>query len=247
MTRRDLRSRYRGSFAEAFWPVLHPLILMATYYFVFGVVLQARFEGDVTRSGFVLNFLAGMLPWLAFSEAVARAPGALLENRHLVKKAVFPLETVPAQYVLSALATQAFALAIYLAILTAVRGLPPPTVVLIPLLLAPQILLTLGIAWMLAGLGVFVRDLIQIIGPLLTLLFFLTPICYPPAALSPDIYVILRKSPIEVLVRGWRAVLLDGTLPPMRGLFGAYLASLAVFALGIAFFTRLRRDFADVL
>ncbi len=99
MVRRDILGRYRGSFGGAFWTFLNPLLLMATYFFVFGIVLRARFGNDPSKAGFVLYFLCGMLPWLAFSEAVGRAPFVILEHRNFVKKLVFPLETLPVNLV----------------------------------------------------------------------------------------------------------------------------------------------------
>jgi hypothetical protein len=95
MVRRDILGRYRGSFGGAFWTLINPLLLMLTYFFVFGVVLRSRFGQDQSRSGFALYFLAGMLPWLAFSEAAGRSPGVMLEHRNFVKKLVFAVETLP--------------------------------------------------------------------------------------------------------------------------------------------------------
>ena len=90
MARRDVLARYRGSFGDVFWTVLNPLLLMGTYFFVFGIVLQTRFGPDASRTGFALYFLAGMLPWLAFSEPVGRSPHVIWEHRNFVKKLVFP-------------------------------------------------------------------------------------------------------------------------------------------------------------
>jgi lipopolysaccharide transport system permease protein len=91
MVRRDILARSRGSFGGAMWAFLNPLLLMATYFFVFGVVLETKFGEDTSRSGYVLYFLAGMLPWLPFSEAVGRSPYVVIEHRNFVKKLVFPL------------------------------------------------------------------------------------------------------------------------------------------------------------
>ena len=110
MVRRDILSRYRGSFGGTLWTFLNPLLLMATYFFVFGVVLRTTFGADTSRTGFVLYFLAGMLPWLAFSEAVGRSPYVILEYRTFVKKIVFPLETLPMNLVISGAVTEAFGL-----------------------------------------------------------------------------------------------------------------------------------------
>ena len=247
MVRRDVLGRYRGSFGGLFWALLNPLLLMLTYFFVFGVVLQARFAGDPSRSGFVLYFLAGMLPWLPFSEAAGRSPFVMLEHRNFVKKLVFPLEILPVTQVAAGLVTQAFALAIFLAFLLAARGGVTPTLVWLPVLLAPQVLFTLGVCWFLAALGVYVRDLGQVIGFLLTLWFFLTPICYPEASLPAAAMGILSKNPMFVLVRGYRAILLEGAAPAFGPLWKLWLLSGAVFVLGHAWFFKLRKSFADVI
>jgi lipopolysaccharide transport system permease protein len=173
MVRRDVLGRYRGSFGGVFWTLLNPLLLMTTYFFVFGIVLRARFHGDPSRAGFVLYFLCGMLPWLAFSEAAGRAPFVVLEHRNFVKKLVFPLETLPVNLTAAGLVTELFALLVFVVGLLLARGGVPATVAWLPLLLIPQLLLTLGLCWFLAALGVYVRDLGQINGFLLTLWFFL--------------------------------------------------------------------------
>ena len=115
MVRRDVLGRYRGSFGGGFWTVLNPLILMLTYFFVFGVVLRTRFPNDPSRSGFALYFLAGMLPWLAVSEAAGRAPTVMLEHRNFVKKLVFPVETLPLNLVTAGLVSEIFGVALFLA------------------------------------------------------------------------------------------------------------------------------------
>src|SRR6201999_3022352 len=121
MVRRDILSRYKGSFFGALWTFLNPLLLMATYAFVFGVVLKTRFGADASPSGYVLYFLAGMLPWLAFSEAVGRSTYVILEYRSFVKKLVYPLETLPVNLVIAGIVTEAFGLAIFLIGLIAAR------------------------------------------------------------------------------------------------------------------------------
>jgi lipopolysaccharide transport system permease protein len=248
MVRRDLLARYRGSLGGLFWTLLNPLLLMLTYFFVFGVVLRARFAGDPSRSGFVLYFLAGMLPWLPFSEAAGRAPSVILEHRNFVKKVVFPLETLPVSLTAGGLVTQAFALGIFLVLLVVLRGTLPASLVWLPALLVPQVLFTLGVCWFLAGLGAYVRDLGQVNGFLLTLWFFLTPICYPETSLSPAALHILSKNPLFVLVRGYRAILLEpGGAPAFSSLWKLWLLSAVVFILGHAWFYRLRKTFADVM
>ena len=246
MVRRDVLGRYRGSFGGAFWTVLNPLILMLTYFFVFGVVLHTRFPNDPSRSGFVLYFLAGMLPWLAVSEAVGRAPTVMLDHRNFVKKLLFPVETLPFNLVTAGLVSEIFGVALFVAVSYIARGYVPASIVWLPVLLVPQILLTAGICWFLAALGVFVRDLAQINGFLLTLWFFLTPICYPETSLPAPALRVLSKNPMFVLVRGYRAML-EGRAPALTPYWKLCVVAAAIFILGHAWFHKLRKSFADII
>jgi lipopolysaccharide transport system permease protein len=250
MVRRDVLGRYRGTFAGGFWTVISPLLLMLTYFFVFGLVLGARFEQDRSRSGFALYFLAGMLPWLAFSEAVGRAPMVVLDHRNFVKKLVFAVETLPVNLVAAGLVGEFFAIILYIVFLLLLRGRVPPTVIWLPALLVPQILFTAGLSWLLAALGVLVRDLGQVSGFVLTIWFFLTPICYPEKSLGGlphSVTLLLSKNPIYVLVRGYRAIFLGNQAPAFGPLWKLWLLSAAVFLLGHAVFYKLRKSFADIV
>ncbi|MBK9167850.1 MAG: ABC transporter permease [Bryobacterales bacterium] len=247
MARRDVVSRYRGSLGGSLWTVLWPLLLMLTYFFVFGVVLEARFAGDTSRTGFALYFLTGMLPWLPFSEAAGRAPSVLLEHRNFVKKLVFPVETLPANLTVAGLFTGAVALALLMLALFYLRGAVPMTALWLPVLLIPQAAFTVGLCWFLSALGVFARDLGQMIGLLLTLWFFLTPICYPEASLPPAALPVLSQSPIYILVRGYRDVLLEARMPDPVALAKLWGMAAVAFLGGYAWFHKLRRSFADVI
>ena len=247
MARRDILARYRGSFGDVFWTVLNPLLLMSTYFFVFGVVLRTRFGADRSSTGFALYFLAGMLPWLAFAEPVGRAPHVILEHRNFVKKLIFPLDTLPVNQVVAGMVTELFAAGVFIAALLLIRGTIPVSVLWLPVLLVPQLLFTLGACWFLSALGVFMRDLGQIMGFLLTLWFFLTPICYPESSLPASAVVILRKNPLFVLVRGYRAIFLEGHAPDALPLVKLWAVALLVFLLGYAWFSKLRKSFADVI
>lgn len=247
MVRRDILGRYRGSFGGLFWTVLNPALLMLTYFFVFGIVLRARFGGDPSRAGFALYFLCGMLPWLAFSEAAGRAPQVVLEHRNFVKKLVFPIETLPVNLTIAGLVTQAFALLIFCVFLLATRGAVPLTVAWLPLILVPQVLLTMGIAWFLAATGAYVRDLAQVNGFLLTLWFFITPICYPEEALPAEALGVLSRNPMYVLVRAYRDIFLEGRAPALDPLWKLWIVAVIVFIAGHAWFYKLKGSFADVV
>lgn len=247
MVRRDMLGRYRGSFGGGLWTIFTPLLLMLTYFFVFGIVMQAKFGEDSSRSAFVLYLLAGMLAWLPFSEAAGRAPTVIWEHRNFVKKLVFPVETLPVNLVVSGLVSECVMLALFAVGLALARHRVPSTVVWLPLFLAPQILFTLGVCWFLAALGVFVRDLGQIIGFVLTIWFFITPICYPESQLPGAAMTILSKNPIFTLVRFYRDVFLEGRNPAWQTLLQFWGLSLVVFFAGHAWFYKLRRSFADIV
>ena len=250
LVRRDILSRYAGSVAGALWTILNPLLLMLTYFFVFGVVLQARADGDPSATGFAFYFLAGMMPWLAFSDAAARAPGILVEHRNFIRKLVFPVETLPVNLVATGLVTEFFGIVVLLVGLLIARGHIPATMLWLPLLVVPQVLLTAGLCWFLAALGVFVRDLSQITGYILTIWFFVTPICYPEsqlARLSPQAAHLAGLNPILVLVRNYRRIMLNGTAPDWIPLLWTTAASIAIFLAGHAWFHKLRKSFADLI
>jgi len=247
MVRRDILARYRGSFGGALWTFLNPLLLMATYAFVFGVVLKTRFGGDNSGLGYVLYFLAGMLPWLAFSEAVGRSPYVILEYRNFVKKLVFPIETLPANLVISGAVTELVALAIFIIGLLLARHALPVSVLWLPALIVPQLLLTAGLCWFLAALGIFLRDLGQIMGFVLTLWFFLTPICYPESNLPAGAGKLLSMNPVYILVRGYRAIFLENRAPDLPSLAALWVTGAALAVCGYAWFHRLRKSFADVI
>jgi len=160
---------------------------------------------------------------------------------------IFPLETLPVNQVVAGLVTELFAAGVFLAALLVIRGGVPTSVIWLPVLLAPQLLFTLGVCWFLAALGVFVRDLGQIMGFLLTLWFFITPICYSETQLPAGALFILRKNPMFVLVRGYRAILLEGHPPEFLPLLKLWMVALALFFLGHAWFYKLRKSFADVI
>ena len=243
MVRRDILGRYRGSFGGSFWTIINPLLLMSTYFFVFGVVLK---DPRQSRTDFALYFLAGMLPWLAFSESVGRAPSVMLEHRTFVKKLVFAVETLPVNLVVSGLVSEAFAVVLYCIFLVAIRHGLPVAIVWLPVLIVPQALFTAGFCWFLAALGVFVRDLGQIISYFLTVWFFITPICYPESALMARAPW-MGKNPITVLVRGYRAIFLDGHAPQFGPLWKLWVLAGVLAVLGHAWFYKLRKSFPDVI
>jgi len=247
LARREVEGRYRGSLLGLAWSVAQPLLYLGVFTFVFGVVFEARW-GVATgpRAPFGLMLFAGLIVYWLFAETVGRAPGLVVAHASLVKRVLFPVETLPMAAALAALFHTALALAVWLAGHLALVGLPPWTAVLAPIVLAPTALVALGVAYIVAGVGVYARDIGQLVTVGLTVLMFLSPIFYPldavPAAYRPFFFA----NPLTAAVEETRAVLLDGRLPGLPTLIGLVVGCLAVIV-GFAIFRRLRRGFADVL
>src|SRR6185369_17722429 len=164
------------------------------------------------------------------------------EHRNFVKKLVFAVETLPVNLVVAGLITEMFAIVLYCVFLLAINHELPSALVWLPVLLIPQILLTAGVSWFLAALGVFVRDLGQIMGFVLTLWFFLTPICYPESQLPESAAAVLTKNPIYTLVHGYRSIFLYNQAPEFHTMWKLWLLSAAICLLGHAWFYKLRKS-----
>lgn len=246
MTRRDLAARYRGSMLGIGWALLTPFLMMALYTTVFAVFLRMRLSADASPLAFALYLLAGLLPWTAFAEAAGRATGVMLEHQNLVKKVVFPLEIIPLSATCGALVNHAIALGIFLIAVLALRGWSP-TLLLLPLVLAPLVLLSAGVSLLLASLGVFLRDFGQVIGLILTAWLFLTPIMYPQDLVPARFQPFIRANPFTAIVEGYRRVILDGSPPDPVALTWLYAVTILICIAGFWWFRRTKAIFADVL
>ena len=247
---REVVGRYRGSVAGLAWSMLHPLLMLAVYTFVFSVVFQARWgelQVGQTRAHFALVLFVGVVMHGLLSEAVVRAPGLILGNRNLVKKVVFPLETLPWSVIGAALFHAAVSMVMLLLAIWALEGPPPLTALWLPVMFLPLVAIALGVTWALAALGVFLRDIAQITGVISAVLLFMAPVFYPletlPDTFRPWFYV----NPLTLPIEQARAVLFAGQAPELAAL-GRYSAVAAlVAASGYALFQKTRRGFADVL
>jgi lipopolysaccharide transport system permease protein len=245
---RDLRSRYVGSTFGAVWSLAHPLLQLATLSFVFATVLKVRITGvGGTDVPFVLYLACGLFPWLAIQEGVLRSATSMVDNPTLVKRVVFPVETLPVQLAFAAVVHQLVATMVLL-VLMAILGFPPrPSLLALPALLVPQLLITIGLGWAMAAMHVYFRDTAQALGVLLPVWFYLTPIIYPSALVPPMLQPVIAANPLTPLVDGYRDLLLHGTVPGGLGALWLAAASLVVFAAGAIVFARARGEFADLV
>lgn len=254
-TRREIEGRYRSSLLGLAWSFINPLVLLLVYTFVFGVVFQQRWASVGAASAgdgaglaqFGLVLFAGLIVFGIFSEAVNRAPGLIVSTPNYVKRVVFPLEILPVSIMGSALFHAGVSLSVLLGLHLVFGGRPLLSWLLIPVVVLPVVGLSLGLAWLLSSLGVFIRDLTYSVTLIVQVLFFLTPIFYPAAAIPESFRAIVRYNPLAPAVEAMRVVIFSGSSIPWSDLALSGVIGLAAMLLGYAWFMRTRRAFGDVI
>lgn len=246
---REVTQRYRGSFLGILWSFLNPIFMLAVYTFVFSVVFKARWGvgGEGSKAEFALVLFAGMLVFNLFSECISRSPSLIIGNTTYVKKVVFPLEVLPWVCFGSALFNAGIGLIVWFLFSLFVFGVPPLTVFLLPLIMIPLSLLIMGLSWFLASLGVYLRDVSQVVSIVITALMFLTPIFYPISAIPQSYHVYIYLNPLTFIVEQMRNFLIFGEGVSFFGYCFISCISGLIFWLGFAWFQKTRKGFADVL
>lgn len=248
---REVLERHKGAVLGVAWNVVSPLITLGIYTLVFGYIFGSRWErGDLPPAlNFPLTFFAGHTFFHLFSETANRAPGLISSRPNLVRRVVFPLEILPVTVVCAGLVYVAIAASITLAVLFAATGRIPWTVVLLPAVLAPLIMLSLGVSWVLAAVGVFVRDMRQIVLVLTQLLMFCTPLFYQIDRIPPDkmwLRKVIEANPLSIIVENARRCMLWGEDPQWLRLGVLTAGSFVLMLAGYGFFMSCRRGMADV-
>ncbi|MBK5547835.1 ABC transporter permease [Pseudomonas sp. TH04] len=249
LTKREILGRYRGSSFGLLWSFFNPILMLAVYTFVFSVVFNARWGAGSggSKTEYALVLFAGLIVFNIFAECASRAPDLVLSNVNYVKKVVFPLEILPWVILGAALFHGLISLFVWLIFYCIFFGVPHLTVLYFPVVVFPLIVFSMGISWALASLGVYLRDISQVIGVVITMLMFLSAIFYPVSSLPEDYQVIMQMNPLVPIIEQVREVLVWGNEPNYLLLI-FYLGGALIFAwLGFAWFQKTRKGFADVL
>lgn len=248
MTKREVIGRYRGSVMGLLWSFLNPVLMLAVYTLVFGVVFKARWGAESgSKADFAIILFVGMIIHSLLAECVNRAPGLMLSNVNYIKKVVFPLDILPWVTMASALFHAMVSIGVLLIFFVLVHQYLHWTAIFFPLLLVPYVLFVMGLSWFLSATGVYLRDLGQITGLATTVLMFLSPIFFPASALPQEYRLLMHLNPLTFVIEQSRGVLIWGKLPDWSGL-AAYLAFGVVTAwAGFYWFQKTRKGFADVL
>jgi lipopolysaccharide transport system permease protein len=244
---RQVEARYRGSLLGVGWSILNPLLQITVYTFVFRYVFRMNWVGSIGNIDFGLRLFAGMVVFGLFSECVLRAPNLILEQPNLVKKVRFPTEILSWVSLVSALFPAALGLLLLLFVCLAM-GIPfAPAWLALPLIWLPLLPLLLGLGWLLSAVGVYLRDLGQVLGLAVTLLQFLSPIFYPISALPERVQAVAYLNPLALIIEQSRAAIFSGQWPDMEPWLVDLGACMLLALCGAGLFRRLRRGFADVV
>ncbi len=250
MTKREVLGRYKGSAMGLAWSFFNPVFMLVVYTFVFSEIFKSRWGGvggDDSKTQFAVVLFVGMIVLSLFSEVLNRAPSLIIANVNYVKKVVFPIEILPVIAMGTALFHSLISLSVLLAAFVLFNGYLQLTAIFIPLVLLPLVIVTLGIAWVLASIGVFLRDVGQTIGVITTVLMFLSPVFYPVTSVPERFRPFIMANPLTFIIEQAREVLIWGHAPNWAGLASYTVAAFFIAWAGYALFQKTRNGFADVL
>ena len=247
LARREIAARYKGSVLGILWAVLTPVVMIVIFTFIFAGIFGARFGRSSSPWDYALYLFCGLLPWTMFQETLQASATTIVTHANLVKSVVFPLETLPIAQALSALANQMFGTLALLVAVVAIHRELHASILWLPVMVISQLLFTLGAAWLIAALGVFLRDIAQGISLFLMAWMYLTPIIYPESIVPERYRSLININPFTPLIRSYRRTLIEGAPPDWSGL--AYFTAFALvsFFFGYWWFARTRKNFADVI
>lgn len=248
MIRREVVGRYRGSVMGLFWSFLTPVLMLVVYTFVFSVVFNARWAGGTdSKTEFAIVLFIGLMVFNLFSESIIRAPALVLSNPNYVKKVIFPLEILSVVSVGTAIFHFLVSMLVWMLFYLLVFGIPPLAAFWVPIAMLPLVLMCIGFSWILASLGVYLRDVGQVVGVITTMLMFMSPIFYPMTAMPEEFRGLMYMSPLTYFVEQARDLLAWGNGMHWVPWLNRLLLSLVIFILGFAWFQKTRKGFADVI
>nr|VFK11756.1 MAG: lipopolysaccharide transport system permease protein [Candidatus Kentron sp. LPFa] len=248
LAKREIKSRIVGTLLGRFHFILFPVLMLLIYTFIFSVVFAIRWQGTEGGFGsFALRMFSGLILFQFFSEVITRAPGLVLENPSYVKKVMFPLETLVPLAIVVSLFSATISYGVLLIGYALLEGPPPLEAMWITVLWPPLILITAGLAWMIAGFGVYLRDLRQIMPILTSVLMFLSPIFYPLSMVPQPYNLLIALNPLSLLIETMRNALFDATKPTLLLVVGYYFVAVVIAQAGYWIFMRVRTGFADVV
>jgi lipopolysaccharide transport system permease protein len=248
LVKRDFVGRYKGSIMGVVWSLFNPLLMLAIYATVFSVAFKARWgTGEESKVAFALVLFTGMIVHSFFAECLNRAPSLIISHPNYVKKVVFPLDLLPCMALCSALLHFFVSFGVLL-LFCLLAGVPIYSgLLLVPVILLPLVLLTLGLSWIFASLGVYLRDLSQVIAMISTIALFMAPVFYPIENLPESFGRYIYWNPITLPIIQLRDAMLWNKPLQWSGWLISFFIGTATCFIGYWWFQKSRRGFADVI
>lgn len=246
---RQLTRSYQTSYLGFLWAFLGPLLMVILLTVVFSEIIGLRFrevEGDSSLN-FGLYLYCGLLPFLAYSEALSKGVNSIRASSGLIEKVIFPLQFLPFTSAVVALIDKFFGLGALLVVVLVLEHTLHWTVLLLPLILVPQLLFILGLSYMMAVAGIYLPDVGEMLRAIVRGTFFITPIIWPPSMVPEHLSFLVDYNPLAYLVGAYRDLILTGALPGATATLYFTLFSAALFVVGFGLFVRLKANFADLL
>jgi lipopolysaccharide transport system permease protein len=251
LVQRSLETRYKGSILGNSWPLLNQLFQILIYTYVFSVVLKVKLQLDnfpANELTFGLWLFGGLLPWIAFTNGIIQSSVSVIGQPNLVKKVVFPLALLPLVPVLASFFESCLGLMVLLVLVSFSTQSLHATIFLLPFLWLPQLLLTIGLSYIVAALTVFIRDVQHTLPIFMNLWFYLTPIVYPTTAIPEQFRKwVLWINPLATIAEIYRDLILEGEVKHIKEWGVVSIVSLLIFFMGLKCYQRFRPAFADVI
>ena len=249
MVQRQMARSYQASYLGLLWALLSPLLMVALLTVIFSELIGIKFSAVTSNLSlnFVLYLYCGLLPFLTYSQALSRGVNVVRRNSSLVQGVIFPLEVLPVTTVAASLVQNVLGVGALLVVLVVLGQQLHLTTLLLPLVLVPQILFTLGLSYLMAVAGTYVPDIRETLRAVIRATFFITPILWPAGRVPKEWSFLVDYNPLAVLVNAYRDLILEGELPGLESAMWFSLFAAALFVVGLFVYNRVKHNFADLL
>lgn len=247
LIKRDISSRYRGSMFGGLWSLLTPLLMLAVYTFVFSIVFKAKWGGVNTESNFSIVLFSGLIIHSFFSEVLLTSANLIVGNSNYVKRVVFPLQVLSISSTFSAVFNFCISFFVLVGANLIFGGSITKLILFAPLVVMPLIILAIGFSWLISAIGVYIRDINQVIGVICSVLLFISPIFFSIEMLPETFKVFIYMNPLTFIIQEFRNVVIWGVMPNLEGVAIYTILSCLFTTFSYHVFYKLKKGFADVL
>lgn len=248
LSKKEIKAKYKGSYLGFLWSLITPIIMLLIYTLVFGVIFQSKWDIEVNNTHyFAMVLFIGLTTFNIFSEVIVGSVNIISNNVNYVKKVIFPLEILPIVVLCTSLFQNSINFLIIIAFSFLFLDIFSISILILPFYMLPFLLSIIGISWIISSVGVYIKDLNQVIGSLISGLLFLSPVFYPLEAIPDKFKPYFDLNPLTIIISDVRRIVLFGEIPSVLSWCGALIISVLILSLGYKFFNSVKRGFSDVL